>query len=124
MALAASSIAPTRRFGATRPTAHLVQAPSTASAPLAEDRGFPDDAKTAAEALNKLIERGKPLAGGDWEKVAKLGSTNGTAWEVATLRLKVILERRNFDAVDWYFTKPGDKVPSLVKDMPKSDWAQ
>ncbi|MFD8220850.1 polymorphic toxin type 27 domain-containing protein [Streptomyces sp. NPDC059697] len=92
--------------------------------PLAEGRGFPDDAKTAAEALNKFIERGKPLVGGDWEKVAKLGSNNGTAWEVARLRLKVILERRNFDAVDWYFTKPGDKVPSLVKDMPKPDRAQ
>ncbi|MER6122227.1 polymorphic toxin type 27 domain-containing protein [Streptomyces sp. NPDC001795] len=85
--------------------------------------GVPD-AKTAAEALNKLVERGKPLVGGDWRAVATPGSNNGTAWEVATLRLKVILGRRDFDAVDWYFTKPGDKAPSLVKDMPKPDWAQ
>ncbi|MFD5077796.1 polymorphic toxin type 27 domain-containing protein [Streptomyces sp. NPDC058371] len=81
-------------------------------------------AKTPTEALNKLVERGKPLVGGDWRAVATPGSNNGTAWEVATLRLKVILGRRNFEAVDWYFTKPGDKVPSLVKDMPKPDWAQ
>ncbi|WP_460064944.1 polymorphic toxin type 27 domain-containing protein [Streptomyces sp. YKOK-I1] len=81
-------------------------------------------AKTAAEALDKLVERGKPLVGGDWRKVAERGSNNGTAWEVATLRLKVILGRRNFEAVDWYFTKPGDKAPSLIKDMPKPDWAQ
>ncbi|GAA2520316.1 RICIN domain-containing protein [Streptomyces longisporus] len=85
--------------------------------------GVPD-AKTAAEALNKLVERGKPLVGGDWRAVAELGSNNGTAWEMATLRLKVILGRRDFDAIDWYFTKPGDKAPSLVKDMPKPDWAQ
>ncbi|MFI5797471.1 polymorphic toxin type 27 domain-containing protein [Streptomyces sp. NPDC051677] len=85
--------------------------------------GVPD-AKTAAEALNKLVERGKPLVGGDWRTVAEQGNNNGTAWEVATLRLKVILGRRDFEAVDWYFTKPGDKVPSLVKDMPTPDWAQ
>lgn len=85
--------------------------------------GVPD-AKTAADALNKLVERGKPLVGGNWQAVAMPGSNSGTAWEVATLRLKVILGRRDFDAVDWYFTKPGDKVPSLVKDMPKPDWAQ
>lgn len=80
-------------------------------------------AKTAAEALDKLVERGKPLVGGDWRAVATPGSNNGTAWEVATLRLKVILGRRDFDAVDWYFTKPGEKVPSLVK-IPPPDWAQ
>ncbi len=85
--------------------------------------GVPD-VKSAADALNKLIERGQPLVGGDWQTVAKVGSNNGTAWEVATLRLKVILGRRDFDAVDWYFTKPGDKVPSLVKDMPKPEWAK
>ncbi|MFF2520400.1 polymorphic toxin type 27 domain-containing protein [Streptomyces sp. NPDC058086] len=85
--------------------------------------GVPD-AKTAAEALNRPIERGKRLVGGDWQTVAKAGSDNGTAWEVVTLRLNVILGRRDFDAVDWYFTKPGDKVPSLAKDMPKPDWAQ
>ncbi|WP_330289046.1 polymorphic toxin type 27 domain-containing protein [Streptomyces sp. NBC_00576] len=82
------------------------------------------DAKTAAEALSKLVERGKPLVGGDWQTVARVNSNNGTAWEVATLRLKVILGRRDFEAVDWYFTKPGDKAPSLVKDMPTPDWAQ
>jgi hypothetical protein len=81
-------------------------------------------AKSAADALDKLVERGKPLVGGDWETVATLGSNNGTAWEMATLRLKVILGRRNFEAIDWYYTKPGEKVPSLVKDMPKPDWAQ
>ncbi|MFG2951871.1 polymorphic toxin type 27 domain-containing protein [Streptomyces adustus] len=85
--------------------------------------GVPD-AKTAAEALDKLVERGKPLVGGDWETVARLGSNNGTAWEMATLRLKVILGRQDFDAIDWYFTKPGDTAPSLVKNMPKPDWAQ
>jgi hypothetical protein len=85
--------------------------------------GVPD-AKTAAEALSKLVERGKPLVGGDWQAVAKVGSNNGTAWEVATLRLKVILGRRDFDTIDWYFTKPGENAPSLVKNMPKPDWAQ
>jgi hypothetical protein len=66
------------------------------------------------------------LVRGDWRAVATPGSDNGTAWEVATLRLKVILGRRGFDAVDWYlyFTKLGDRVPSRVKDMPTSDWAQ
>ncbi|MGW5250680.1 polymorphic toxin type 27 domain-containing protein [Streptomyces sp. NPDC004129] len=85
--------------------------------------GVPD-AKTAAEALNRLVERGKPLVGGNWRAVATPGSNNGTAWEVATLRLKVTLGRRDFDVVDWYFTKPDDKAPGLVKDMPKPDWAQ
>ncbi|MGW2884190.1 polymorphic toxin type 27 domain-containing protein [Streptomyces griseoruber] len=81
-------------------------------------------AKTAAEALDKLVERGRPLLGGNWQAVAQVGSDNGTAWEVATLRLKVVRGVRDFDAIDWYFTKPGDKAPSLVKDMPKPDWAQ
>ncbi|WP_241826854.1 RICIN domain-containing protein [Streptomyces graminilatus] len=82
------------------------------------------NAKTPAEALDKLVERGKPLVSGDWQTVAMPGSNNGTAWEMATLRLKVLLGRRDFEAVDWYFTKPGDKVPSLVTDMPKPKWAQ
>ncbi|MFJ8009996.1 hypothetical protein [Streptomyces fagopyri] len=41
-----------------------------------------------------------------------------------TLRLELALERRDFDVVDWYLTKPGDMAQSLVKDMPKPDWAQ
>ncbi|MEU1192033.1 hypothetical protein [Streptomyces sp. NPDC005859] len=40
------------------------------------------------------------------------------------LRLKGVLGRRNFDAVDWYFAKPGEKVPSIVKDMPEPDGAR
>jgi hypothetical protein len=36
----------------------------------------------------------------------------------------VILGRRDFDTIDWYFTKPGENAPSLVKNMPKPDWAQ
>ncbi|MFQ6145258.1 polymorphic toxin type 27 domain-containing protein [Streptomyces seoulensis] len=85
--------------------------------------GVPD-ATTAAEALDKLVERGRPLVGGDWQTVATTGSNNGTAWEMATLRLKVILGRREFKNIDWYFTKPGETVPTRVTDMPTPDWAE
>ncbi|WP_449350003.1 polymorphic toxin type 27 domain-containing protein [Streptomyces shaanxiensis] len=82
--------------------------------------GVPD-AKNAADALEKLIARGRPLVGGDWTLATKSG--NGTAWEMATLRLKVVNGARRWTDFDWYMTKPGEKVPSLVTDMPVPDWA-
>ncbi len=82
------------------------------------------DGITPTEALNKLLERGMPLVGGDWRAVAKPGSNNGTAWEVATLRLKIVLGVRKFEDVDWYFTKPGATVPTRVTGMPIPEWAK
>ncbi|MFD7162217.1 polymorphic toxin type 27 domain-containing protein [Streptomyces violascens] len=73
-------------------------------------------ATSPEQALNMLIERGKPLVGGGWEEAAKGG--NGTAWEMATLRLKVILGKRTWSSVDWYWN--GAKV----ENMPIPDWAQ
>ncbi|WP_406224461.1 polymorphic toxin type 27 domain-containing protein [Streptomyces canus] len=82
--------------------------------------GVPD-AKNAADALERLIARGRPLVGSDWRPAAQSG--NGTAWEMATLRLKVINGKRQWTDFDWYMTKPGEKTPSLVTDMPVPDWA-
>ncbi|MEU1517289.1 polymorphic toxin type 27 domain-containing protein [Streptomyces sp. NPDC005811] len=77
-------------------------------------------AKNADEALALLLERGRPLVGGAWQEAAKSG--NGTAWEVATLRLKMIRGARFWKDVEWYMTEPGAKAPSRVFPT-KPDWA-
>lgn len=74
-----------------------------------------DGAKTADQALAMLVERGQPLVG-DWRLGASGG--NGTAWEMAILRLKVILGRRSWESVTWYW---GGK--DVTKEMTKPEWA-
>ncbi|MFF3768885.1 polymorphic toxin type 27 domain-containing protein [Streptomyces sp. NPDC002232] len=78
------------------------------------------DATSADRAIQLLLERGKPLIGPDWRLAAQGG--NGTAWEIATLRLKVLRGFKNWDDIKWYMTKPGKKEPSLVEPS-KPDWA-
>ncbi|MEU9097259.1 polymorphic toxin type 27 domain-containing protein [Streptomyces sp. NPDC048361] len=73
-------------------------------------------ATSPGEALSMLVERGRPLVSGDWSEAARSG--NGTAWEMATLRLKVIGGRRTWKSIDWYWNG------SIVEDMPIPDWAQ
>lgn len=78
-------------------------------------------AGSADEALALLLERGKPLIGANWREAAKTG--NGTAWEVATLRVKTILGQRFWKDIEWYITKPGEKVPTRAYPT-KPDWAE
>ncbi|MCU7825301.1 polymorphic toxin type 27 domain-containing protein [Kitasatospora sp. DSM 101779] len=73
-----------------------------------------EGAKTADEALAKLLERGRPLVGPNWELATQGG--NGTAWEVAILRLKVITGQRPWTKIKWYW----DKKPAKIT---KPDWA-
>ncbi|WP_405930981.1 polymorphic toxin type 27 domain-containing protein [Streptomyces sp. NBC_00827] len=78
-------------------------------------------AGSADEALALLLERGKPLVGAHWTEAAKTG--NGTAWEVATLRVKTIVGQRFWKDIEWYRTKPGDTVPTRAYPT-KPDWAE
>ncbi|KPH96791.1 Hedgehog/intein hint domain-containing protein [Actinobacteria bacterium OK074] len=82
--------------------------------------GVPD-ATNADEALALLVERGRPLIGADWRPAAQGG--NGTAWEMATLRLKVLRGPRIWDDIEWYMTQKGEQVPSRVTPA-KPDWAE
>ncbi|MFG3047978.1 polymorphic toxin type 27 domain-containing protein [Streptomyces sp. NPDC048241] len=74
------------------------------------------DATSPAEALDKLVERGIPLMGADWGPAAAAG--NGTAWEMASLRSAMRMEKRQWSSVDWYWK--GAKVT----DMPVPAWGQ
>ncbi|MEU3505980.1 polymorphic toxin type 27 domain-containing protein, partial [Streptomyces hundungensis] len=58
-------------------------------------------ATSPEQALSMLVERGRPLVSGAWEEATNGG--NGTAWEMATLRLKVILGKRSWQSIDWYW---------------------
>ncbi|MDQ0774426.1 hypothetical protein QF026_002892 [Streptomyces aurantiacus] len=81
--------------------------------------GVPD-ARNADEALALLLERGRPLVGPNWREAAAGG--NGTAWEVATLRLKVLRGSRSWDDIEWYMTKAGDKTATRAHPT-RPDWA-
>ncbi|MFF1477326.1 polymorphic toxin type 27 domain-containing protein [Streptomyces sp. NPDC058301] len=72
-------------------------------------------AKSAEQALDMLVERGRPLVGADWRLATQWG--NGTAWEMATLRLKVLLGKRTWESVDWYWEGSPYKPA-------RPDWAQ
>jgi hypothetical protein len=73
-----------------------------------------DGATTPEQALDSLVEQGRPLVGGPWADV----NGNGTAWEMATLRLKVILGSRDWGTIDWYWRG------SKVENMTPPPWAE
>ncbi|MFF4399459.1 polymorphic toxin type 27 domain-containing protein [Streptomyces sp. NPDC001480] len=68
-------------------------------------------AKTADEALTKLLQRGETITPGDWETVRKNGY--GTAWEMTQLRKSVRLGDRSWSSIKWYRTN-GDGVVERV----------
>ncbi|MFF2580073.1 polymorphic toxin type 27 domain-containing protein [Streptomyces goshikiensis] len=72
-------------------------------------------AKNANAALDTLINTGKPLIGKSAEEI----EGNGTAWEMATLRLKVITGQREWGTIEWYF---GGK--NVTKQMTVPEWAK
>jgi hypothetical protein len=58
-----------------------------------------EGAENATDALNSLVKQGMPLVGKHFSEVYG----NGTAWEMALLRLSVITGKRSFSDVDFYF---------------------
>ncbi|MFI2372299.1 polymorphic toxin type 27 domain-containing protein [Streptomyces sp. NPDC018833] len=70
-------------------------------------------ATSPRQALDLLVEQGRPLIGDRWDNVYG----NGTAWEMALFRLKVLREQRTWESIDWYW------AGSKVDDMPRPNWA-
>ncbi|MGW4698670.1 polymorphic toxin type 27 domain-containing protein, partial [Kitasatospora cineracea] len=60
-----------------------------------------EGAQSADQALEMLIERGRPLTAGGWQAAAERG--NGTAWEMAKLRLAILRGSRSWESITWYF---------------------
>ncbi|WP_441247103.1 polymorphic toxin type 27 domain-containing protein [Kitasatospora sp. McL0602] len=75
------------------------------------------EAQTPERALELLLERGRPLIGPNWTLGAQGG--NGTAWEVALLRLKVILGKRKWEKINWYW-----KGKNYTTQLTKPGWAE
>ncbi|MFD9596436.1 polymorphic toxin type 27 domain-containing protein [Kitasatospora sp. NPDC059973] len=69
------------------------------------------------QALKMLVERGRPLIGPNWKVAA--AKTNGTSWEMAVLRLKVVLGKRKWNSIEWYW---GGR--NVTEKMTVPDWAQ
>ncbi|MGW2481795.1 polymorphic toxin type 27 domain-containing protein [Streptomyces sp. NPDC001571] len=74
-----------------------------------------EGAKTAEEALAMLVKRGQEAVGPNWKLATQTGY--GTAWEMATLRVKVLLEKRSFQSIQWYWKN----VPYKFDNVP-ADW--
>ncbi|TQK51785.1 intein [Streptomyces sp. SLBN-118] len=72
-------------------------------------------ATTAEEALAMLVKRGQEVVGPNWQLATREGY--GTAWEMATLRVKVLLEKRTFESIEWYWKN----APYEFKNSP-ADW--
>lgn len=56
---------------------------------------------TAQEAFDKTLPRGRALAGADWQRAQKSG--NQTAWELGVVARAVILGRREWSSIEWYW---------------------
>ncbi|MFG3292630.1 ricin-type beta-trefoil lectin domain protein [Streptomyces sp. NPDC048179] len=56
---------------------------------------------TAQEAFDQTLPRGRALAGADWQRAQKSG--NQTAWELGVVARAVILGRREWSSIEWYW---------------------
>ncbi|MFJ1805193.1 MULTISPECIES: polymorphic toxin-type HINT domain-containing protein [unclassified Streptomyces] len=56
---------------------------------------------SAQEAFDATVPRGRGLAGGAWQKAQKGG--NQTAWELGVVARSVILGRREWGTIEWYW---------------------
>ncbi|MFH8375175.1 polymorphic toxin type 27 domain-containing protein [Streptomyces cyaneofuscatus] len=95
-------------------TVGVEQAVSKANVKISVSLDGVAGAKSADEALDKLLERGATIKPGDWATIRSNGF--GTAWEMTKLRTAVRMEQRTWKSIRWYRTNADNKV---VEVFPK-----